>query len=143
MSPMDDNWAKRKMKKMFLSLMFVFCSCALFAQVTQQQVTCPKCNGSGSIRETVSKPCSSCNGAKTVIVYDVKDCPLCKGTTKIQVPDNKGNLKTVDCNYSYCNKGKIRVPRTEKCGACGGTGEQNVSVVKKCTKCDGTGEITQ
>ena len=107
------------------------------------QVTCDKCGGSGSIRETNTETCSSCNGAKTKIVYETKTCPQCKGTTKMKTPDKNGNLVEVPCNYSLCKNGKISVPKNENCGACGGSGTKNKSVVKKCTKCNGTGKVSR
>lgn len=132
------------MKKIFVTLLLCVASFTLFGQnKVPTTVTCNKCNGSGSIRENKTEPCSKCNGAKTVIVYETQTCPQCHGTKKIRVPDNKGNLVEAPCNYSLCNNGKIRVPKTEKCGSCGGTGTKNSSVVKTCPKCNGTGKITQ
>ena len=49
----------------------------------------------------------------------------------------------VPCNFSLCRNGKITVPKTERCGACSGTGVDKYSAVETCSKCNGTGKITQ
>ena len=121
-------------------MVLIVCSITLFAQ---QEVTCPKCQGSGKVRVTQERPCSDCNGAKTKIVYYTENCPQCKGTTKMQVPDSNGNYKTVSCNFPYCNNGKVRTPRTEKCGSCGGTGKSNYTTETTCPRCYGSGKIRQ
>lgn len=131
------------MKKIFVTLLLFVASFALFGQNNvPTAVTCNKCNGSGSIRENKTEPCSKCNGAKTVIVYETQTCPQCNGTTIMKVVKN-GELVDAPCNYSLCNNGKIKVPKTEKCGSCGGTGTKSNSVTKTCPKCNGTGTITQ
>ena len=121
-------------------MVLAVCSVVLFAQ---QEVTCSKCKGSGKVRITEERRCSDCNGSGTKIVYYIENCPLCKGTSKIQVPDSNGNMKTVPCNYSYCNNGKVRTPKTEKCGSCGGTGVDKWSTETTCSKCHGSGKIRQ
>lgn len=115
-------------------------SIALFAQ---QEVRCPKCQGSGKVRVTEERRCSDCNGAGTKIVYYIETCPQCNGTTTMRVPDSNGNWKTVPCNFPYCNNGKIRNPKTERCGSCNGTGVDKWSTTVTCPRCYGSGKIEQ
>jgi len=128
------------MKKILLTMVLAICSVSLFAQ---QEVRCPKCQGSGKVRVTEEKRCNDCNGTGTNIVYYIETCPQCKGTTKMKDVDKNGNLIEVPCNYPYCNKGKVRTPRTEKCGACGGTGVDKWSTETTCPRCYGSGKIRQ
>ena len=127
------------MKNILFTFVLAVFSVTLFAQ---NSVTCNKCNGSGSVRVQASRNCSSCKGTGTVIVNEIQTCPQCKGTAKMKVPKN-GELVEVPCNYSLCRNGKITVPKTERCGACSGTGVDKYSAVEKCPKCNGTGKITQ
>ena len=133
---MGYNWAKEKMKKLLLTMVFVVFAITLFAQ---NPVTCSRCNGSGSIRVQASRNCSSCKGTGTVIVNEVQTCPQCKGTTRMKVVKN-GELVDAPCNYSLCRNGKITVPKSERCGACSGTGVDKYSAVETCPKCHGTGK---
>lgn len=135
---MGYNWAKQQMKRLLITMMLAICSIVSYAQ---QEVTCPKCKGSGNVRVTEERTCSDCKGAKTKIVYYIETCPQCKGTTKMQVPDRNGNWQTVPCNFSYCNNGKVRTPRTETCGSCGGTGVDKWSTTVTCPRCYGSGKI--
>jgi DnaJ-class molecular chaperone len=137
---MGYNWAKKKMKKIFLTMVLVVCSATLFAQ---QEVRCPKCQGSGKVRVTEERRCNDCNGTGTNIVYYIETCPNYTGTTKMKDVDKNGNLIEVPCNFPYCNKGKVRTPRTEKCGACGGTGVDKWSTETTCPRCYGSGKIRQ
>lgn len=127
------------MKKLFLTMFLVVFTATMFAQTV---VTCSRCNGSGTIRTQASRNCSSCKGTGTVIVNETQTCPQCKGTTKMKVVKN-GELVDAPCNYSLCKNGKITVPKTERCGACSGTGVDKYSAVETCPKCQGTGEISQ
>ena len=133
---MGYNWAQRKMKKLLLTMVFAVFAITLFAQ---NPVTCSRCNGSGSIRVQASRNCSSCKGTGTVIVNEVQTCLQCKGTTRMKVVKN-GELVDVPCNYSLCRNGKITVPKSERCGACSGTGVDKYSAVETCPKCHGTGK---
>ena len=133
---MEYNWAKTKMKKLLLTMMLAVCSVSLFAQNSN---TCNRCNGSGTIRVQASRNCSSCKGTGSVIVNEIQTCPQCKGTTKMKVVQN-GKLVDAPCNYSLCRNGKITVPKTEKCGACSGTGVDKYSAVETCPKCHGSGK---
>ena len=133
---MGYNWAKEKMKKLLLTMVFAVFAITLFAQ---NPVTCSRCNGSGSIRVQASRNCSSCKGTGTVIVNEVQTCPQCKGTTRMKVVKN-GELVDAPCNYSLCRNGKITVPKSERCGACSGTGVDKYSDVETCPKCHGTGK---
>ena len=137
---MGYNRAKRKMKKALFTFMLAVFSVALFSQ---QEVRCSKCQGSGKVRVTEERRCSDCKGTGSKIVYYIETCPQCKGTTKMKTPDRNGNLVEVPCNFPYCNKGKIRTPRTERCGSCSGTGVDKWSTETTCPKCYGTGKITQ
>ena len=125
------------MKKLFVTLVLVIASFTLFGQ----EITCNKCGGSGVIIEDVYKTCPDCRGAKERIIEITKNCPQCNGTTRMKVPDGNGNLKSVPCNYSYCNNGKVKEKRTERCGKCGGTGGHYVSERKTCPKCNGRGKV--
>lgn len=140
MGPMGYNRAKTRMKRLLLTMVLAVCTLTLFAQ---QEVRCPKCQGSGKVRVTEERRCSDCNGAGSRIVYYIETCPQCKGTTKMQVHDRNGNLQTVPCNFPYCNNGKVRTPRTESCGSCGGTGVDKWSTETTCPRCYGSGKIRQ
>lgn len=120
-------------------MILAVCSVTMFAQ---NSITCNRCNGSGSIRVQASRNCSSCKGTGTVIVNEVQTCPQCKGTTKMKVVKD-GKLVDAPCNYSLCRNGKITVPKTERCGACSGTGVDKYSAVQTCPKCNGSGKIWQ
>ncbi len=133
---MGYNWAQRKMKKLLLTMVFAVFAITLFAQ---NPVTCSRCNGSGSIRVQASRNCSSCKGTGNVIVNEIQTCPQCKGTTRMKVVKN-GELVDAPCNYSLCRNGKITVPKTERCGACSGTGVDKYSAVETCPKCHGSGK---
>lgn len=133
---MGYNWAKIKMKKLLLTMVLAVCTATLFAQ---NPVTCSRCNGSGSIRVQASRNCSSCKGTGTKIVNEVQTCPQCKGTTRMKVVKN-GELADAPCNYSLCRNGKVTVPKTERCGACSGTGVDKYSAVETCPKCHGSGK---
>lgn len=133
---MGYNWAKEKMKKLLLTMVFAVFAITLFAQ---NPVTCSRCNGSGSIRVQASRNCSSCKGTGNVIVNEIQTCPQCKGTTRMKVVKN-GELVDAPCNYSLCRNGKITVPKTERCGACSGTGVDKYSAVETCPKCHGSGK---
>ena len=74
-----------------------------------------------------------------MIVNEIQTCPQCKGTTRMKVVKN-GELVDAPCNYSLCRNGKITVPKTERCGACSGTGVDKYSAVETCPKCHGTGK---
>ena len=128
------------MKKILLTMVLAIFSVTLFAQ---QEVRCPKCQGSGKVRVIEERRCSDCNGTGTNIVYYIETCPQCKGTTKMKDIDKNGNLVEIPCNFTYCNKGKVRTPRTEKCGACGGTGVDKWSTETTCPRCYGSGKIRQ
>ena len=128
------------MKKILLTMVLAVFSVTLFAQ---QEVRCPKCQGSGKVRVIEERRCSDCNGTGTNIVYYIETCPQCKGTTKMKDIDKNGNLVEIPCNFTYCNKGKVRTPRTEKCGACGGTGVDKWSTETTCPRCYGSGKIRQ
>lgn len=133
------NWAKIIMNKLLLTMFLAVFTATMFAQTP---VTCSQCNGSGSIRVQASRNCSSCKGTGTVIVNETQTCPQCKGTTKMKVVKN-GELVETPCNYSLCRNGKIVVPKTERCGACSGTGVDKYSAVETCPKCQGTGKVSQ
>ena len=137
---MGYNGATKKMKKILLTMVLAICSVSLFAQ---QEVRCPKCQGSGKVRVTEERRCNDCNGTGTNIVYYIETCPQCKGTTKMKDVDKNGNLTEVPCNFPYCNNGKVRTPRTEKCGACSGTGIDKWSTETTCPRCYGSGKIRQ
>ena len=128
------------MKKILLTMVLAVFSVTLFAQ---QEVRCPKCQGSGKVRVIEERRCSDCNGTVTNIFYYIETCPQCKGTTKMKDIDKNGNLVEIPCNFTYCNKGKVRTPRTEKCGACGGTGVDKWSTETTCPRCYGSGKIRQ
>ena len=128
------------MKKILLTMVLAVCSRTLFAQ---QEIRCPKCQGSGKVRITEERRCNDCNGTGTNIVYYIETCPQCKGTTKMKTPDRNGNLIEVPCNFPYCNKGKVRTPRTERCGSCSGTGVDKWSTETTCPRCYGSGKIRQ
>ena len=128
------------MKKTLLILVLTVCSVTLFAQ---QEVRCPKCQGSGKVRIIEERRCSDCNGVGSNIVYYIETCPHCKGTTKMSVPNRNGGYNTVSCNFPNCNNGKVRNPRTERCGSCSGTGVDKWSTETTCPRCYGCGKIRQ
>ena len=128
------------MKKTLLILVLTVCSVVLFAQ---QEVRCSKCQGSGKVRITEERRCSDCNGVGSKIVYYIETCPQCKGTTKMRVPNRNGSYNTVPCNFPNCNNGKVRIPRTERCGSCSGTGVDKWSTETTCPRCCGSGKIKQ
>ena len=129
------------MKKLLFIISLVVFSLTMFAQQKEQKITCTKCKGSGKVRITEERRCSDCNGNKTKIVYYIEQCPQCKGKTTMQVPDRNGNWKTVPCNFPGCKDGKIRTPKTETCGTCGGTGIDKWTTEVTCPKCNGSGKI--
>lgn len=137
---MGNNYGKIEMKKLLFTLVLAVCSATLFAQ---QEVRCSKCQGSGKVRVTEERRCSDCNGTGSKIVYYIETCPQCKGTTKMRTPDKNGNWVEVPCNFSYCNKGKVRSPRTERCGSCSGTGVDKWSTETTCPRCYGSGKVSQ
>ncbi|MDH6303665.1 DnaJ-class molecular chaperone [Parabacteroides sp. PF5-5] len=97
--------------KRILAISVILISIA--TMVYAYQVTCGRCNGSGT--DPLTYPCSYCNHGKVEKVESV-NCSLCSG---------KGEVQNSNGNY-------------QRCPSCLGAGSKNITVQVNCSTCNGS-----